>query len=104
MRVKVDFSDMVDPAFLDAEVERVGPRRSPNKGGRWGAQGYLGLERAALAHRVRAAAEPVFVWIRWSPKNNPANSGMAACGTLPTLGDVRVGSESSHLATAPNIG
>jgi hypothetical protein len=45
------------------------------------------LERAALAHRVRAAAEPVFVWIRWSPKNNPANSGMAACGTLPTLGE-----------------
>ncbi len=30
VRVKVDFSDMVGPAFLDAEVERIGPRRSPN--------------------------------------------------------------------------
>ena len=25
---KVDFSGMVDPAFLDAEVERIGPLRS----------------------------------------------------------------------------
>jgi len=30
LRVKVDFSDMVGPAFLDAEVERIGPLRSPN--------------------------------------------------------------------------
>jgi len=29
LRVKVDFSGLVDPAFLDAEVERIGPRRSP---------------------------------------------------------------------------
>jgi len=30
LRVKVDFSGLVDPAFLDAEVERIGLRRSPN--------------------------------------------------------------------------
>jgi hypothetical protein len=30
LRVNVDFSSMVDPAFLDAEVERIGPPRSPN--------------------------------------------------------------------------
>jgi GNAT superfamily N-acetyltransferase len=30
LRVKVDFSDLVDPAFLDAEVERIGPLRSPS--------------------------------------------------------------------------
>ena len=29
LRVKVDFSGMVDPAFLDAEVNRIGPRRRP---------------------------------------------------------------------------
>ena len=30
LRVKVDFSGMVDPAFLDAEVERIGQLRSRN--------------------------------------------------------------------------
>jgi GNAT superfamily N-acetyltransferase len=30
LRVKVGFSGMVDPAFLDAEVERIGQLRSPN--------------------------------------------------------------------------
>jgi hypothetical protein len=30
VRVKVEFSGLVDPAFLDAEVERIGPRRGPN--------------------------------------------------------------------------
>jgi hypothetical protein len=30
VRLDVDFSDLVDPAFLDAEVERIGPRRSAN--------------------------------------------------------------------------
>ena len=30
VRLQVDFSDMVDPAFLDAEVERMGPRDNPN--------------------------------------------------------------------------
>jgi GNAT superfamily N-acetyltransferase len=30
LRVKVDFSGMVDPAFLDTEVERIGQLRSPN--------------------------------------------------------------------------
>ena len=29
LQVKVDFSGMVDPAFLDAEVERIGSLRSP---------------------------------------------------------------------------
>jgi len=30
LRVKVDFSGMVDPAFLDAQAERIGQLRSPN--------------------------------------------------------------------------
>jgi GNAT superfamily N-acetyltransferase len=30
LRVKVDFSGLVDPAFLNAQVERIGPPRSPN--------------------------------------------------------------------------
>ncbi len=30
LRVRVDFSDMVDPAFLDAEVECIGQLRSSN--------------------------------------------------------------------------
>ena len=29
LRLKVDFTDMVDPAFLDAEVERIGPICAP---------------------------------------------------------------------------
>ena len=30
LRVKVDFSSMVDPTFLDAEVERIGQLLSRN--------------------------------------------------------------------------
>ena len=41
LRVTVDFSGMVDPAFLDAEVERIGPLRRPNSRCRLGAWSYL---------------------------------------------------------------
>jgi len=30
LQAKVDFSGLIDPAFLDVEVERIEPRRYPN--------------------------------------------------------------------------